>query len=73
MMNFNIQLFAEGEAAPALSPEQTRQAVAAGTLTPEATAAQPEAPQQTPAEPEPQPEKPAQPERPALPLSLIHI
>lgn len=56
----DLQLFAEGEAAPALSPEQTRQAVAAGTL-------KPEAPQQTPAEPEPQPEKPAQPERPALP------
>ncbi len=51
----DLQLFAEGEAAPALSPEQTRQAVAAGTLKPEATAAQPEAPQQTPAEPEPQP------------------
>ena len=49
----DLQLFAEGEAAPALSPEQTRQAVAAGTLKPEATAAQPE--------------KPAQPERPALP------
>ena len=63
----DLQLFAEGEAAPALSPEQTRQAVAAGTLKPEATAAQPEVPQQTPAEPEPQPEKPAQPERPALP------
>ena len=28
----DLQLFAEGEAAPALSPEQTRQAVAAGTL-----------------------------------------
>ena len=27
----DLQLFAEGEAAPALSPEQTRQAVAAGT------------------------------------------
>lgn len=53
----DLQLFAEGEAAPALSPEQTRQAVAAGTLKPEAPAAQPEAPQQTPAEPE----------RPALP------
>lgn len=49
----DLQLFAEGEAAPALSPEQTRQAVAAGTLKPEATAAQPE--------------EPAQPERPALP------
>lgn len=32
----DLQLFAEGEAAPALSPEQTRQAVAAGTLKPEA-------------------------------------
>ena len=50
-----------------MSPEQTRQAVAAGTLKPEAPAAQPEAPRQTPAEPEPQPETPAQPERPALP------
>ena len=49
----DLQLFAEGEAAPALSPEQTRQAVAAGTLKPEAPAAQPE--------------KPAQPERPVLP------
>lgn len=63
----DLQLFAEGEAAPALSPEQTRQAVAAGTLKPEAPAAQPEVPQQTPAEPEKQPEKPAQPERPVLP------
>lgn len=40
----DLQLFAEGEAAPALSPEQTRQAVAAGTLKPEAPAAQPERP-----------------------------
>ena len=63
----DLQLFAEGEAAPALSPEQTRQAVAAGTLKPEAPAAQPEVPQQTPAEPEKQPETPAQPERPVLP------
>ena len=63
----DLQLFAEGEAAPALSPAQTRQAVAAGTLKPEAPAAQPEAPRQTPAEPEPQPETPAQPERPMLP------
>lgn len=31
----DLQLFAEGETAPALSPEQTRQAVAAGTLKPE--------------------------------------
>ena len=51
----DLQLFAEGEAAPALSPEQTRQAVAAGPLKPEAPAAQP------------QPETPAQTERPALP------
>ncbi len=65
----DLQLFAEGEAAPALSPEQSRQAVAAGTLKPEAPAAQPEEPQQTPAEPEPQPETPAQPERPVLPPS----
>ena len=71
----DLQLFAEGEAAPALSPEQTRQAVAAGTLKPEAPAPQPEAPapqpeapRQTPAEPEKQPEAPAQPERPALPV-----
>ena len=49
----DLQLFAEGEAAPALSPEQTRQAVAAGTLKPEAPAAQPETP--------------AQPEHPVLP------
>ena len=63
----DLQLFAEGEAAPALSPAQSRQAVAAGTLKPEAPAAQPEAPQQTPAEPEKQPETPAQPERPVLP------
>lgn len=47
----DLQLFAEGEAAPALSPAQTRQAVAAGTLKPEAPAAQPEAPRQTPADP----------------------
>lgn len=63
----DLQLFADGEAAPALSPEQSRQAVAAGTLKPEAPAAQPEAPRQTPAEPEKQPETPAQPERPVLP------
>ena len=43
----DLQLFAEGEAAPALSPEQSRQAVAAGTLKPEAPAPQPEAPRQT--------------------------
>ena len=63
----DLQLFAEGEAAPALSPEQSRQAVAAGTLKPEAPAPQPEAPRQTPAEPEPQPETPAQAERPVRP------
>ena len=63
----DLQLFAEGEAAPALSPEQSRQAVAAGTLKPEAPAAQPEVPPQTPAEPEKQPEMPAQPERPVRP------
>ena len=44
----DLQLFAEGEVAPALSPEQSRQAVAAGTLKPEAPAAQTEVPQQTP-------------------------
>lgn len=43
----DLQLFAEGEAAPALSPEQSRQAVAAGTLKPEAPAPQPEAPRQS--------------------------
>ena len=70
----DLQLFAEEAAAPALSPEQSRQAVAAGTLKPEAPAAQPAEPQQTPAEPqqtpaepEKQPERPAQPERPVLP------
>ena len=46
----DLQLFAEGETAPALSPEQSRQAVAAGTLKPEAPAAQPEAPAQEPEE-----------------------
>ena len=68
-----LRLFAEGETAPALSPEQSRQAVAAGTLKPEAPAAQPEAPRQTPAEPEKQPETPAQPERPVLPVqNTVH-
>lgn len=66
----DLQLFAEEEAAPALSPEQTRQAVAAGTLKPEAPAPQPEAPRQTPAEPEKQPERPSQQERPPLPLPV---
>lgn len=66
----DLQLFAEEEAAPALSPEQTRQAVAAGTLKPEAPAPQPEAPRQTPADPEKQPERPSQQERPPLPLPV---
>ena len=59
----DLQLFAEGEAAPALSPEQSRQAVAAGTLKPEAPAAQPEAPRQTTAETE-------RPVLPPLPLPV---
>ena len=59
----DLQLFAEGEATPALSPEQSRQAVAAGTLKPEGPAPQPEAPQQTPAEPE-------RPVLPPLPLPV---
>lgn len=66
----DLQLFAEEEAAPALSPEQTRQAVAAGTLKPEAPAPQPEAPRQTPADPEKQPERTSQQERPPLPLPV---
>ena len=68
----DLQMFAdEGGAAgsPALSPAQTRQAVAAGTMPPEkadpAPAVQASAPQAP--EPEPQPETPAQAERPALP------
>ena len=63
---FMLQLFAEGEAAPAppaLSEAQTRQAVASGTMKPgEAASAVPAAPQP---EPEARPEPPAQ--RPELP------
>lgn len=60
----DLQLFAEGEAAPpALSEAQTRQAVASGTMKPgEAAPAVPAAPQP---EPEARPEPPAQ--RPELP------
>lgn len=61
-----LQLFAEGEAAPAspaLSEAQTRQAVASGTMKPgEAAPAVPAAPQP---EPEARPEPPVQ--RPELP------
>ena len=63
---FMLQLFAEGDAAPAppaLSEAQTRQAVASGTMKPgEAAPAVPAAPQP---EPEAQPEPPIQ--RPELP------
>ena len=63
---FMLQLFAEGEAAPAppaLSEAQTRQAVASGTMKPgEAAPAVPTAPQP---EPEARPEPPVQ--RPELP------
>ena len=63
---FMLQLFAEGEAAPAppaLSEAQTRQAVASGTMKPgEAAPAVPTAPQP---EPEVRPEPPVQ--RPELP------
>ena len=63
---FMLQLFAEGEAAPAppaLSKAQTRQAVASGTMKPgEAAPAVPAAPQP---EPEARPEPPVQ--RPELP------
>ena len=60
----DLQLFAEGEAAPpALSEAQTRQAVASGTMKPgEAAPAMPAAPQP---EPEARPEPPVQ--RPELP------
>ena len=62
----DLQLFAEGEAAPAspaLSEAQTRQAVASGTMKPgEAAPAVPAAPQP---EPEARPEPPVQ--RPELP------
>ncbi|MDY4157682.1 MAG: ribosomal-processing cysteine protease Prp [Faecalibacterium sp.] len=64
---FMLQLFAEGDAAPAppaLSEAQTRQAVASGTMKPgEAAPAVPAAPQP---EPEARPEPPVQ--RPELPL-----
>ena len=63
---FMLQLFAEGDAAPAppaLSEAQTRQAVASGTMKPgEAAPAVPAAPQ---SEPEARPEPPVQ--RPELP------
>ena len=63
---FMLQLFAEGDAAPAppaLSEAQTRQAVASGTMKPgEAAPAVPDVPQP---EPEARPEPPAQ--RPELP------
>ena len=63
----DLQLFAEGDAAPAppaLSEAQTRQAVASGTMKPgEAAPAVPAAPQP---EPEVRPEPPVQ--RPELPL-----
>ena len=60
----DLQLFAEGEAAPpALSEAQTRQAVSSGTMKPgEAAPAVPDAPQP---EPEARPEPPVQ--RPELP------
>ena len=66
----DLQLFAEGENAPALSPEQTRQAVASGTMKPDEAKA-PAVPQ-TSAEKtvELQPEKPRQElpvQRPELP------
>ena len=66
----DLQLFAEGEAAPALSPEQTRQAVASGTMKPDEAKA-PAAPQASAEKTvEPQPEKPRQElpvQRPELP------
>ena len=56
----DLQLFAEGEAAPALSPEQTRQAVASGTMKPD-EAKVPAAPQASAEKTvELQPEKPRQ-------------
>ena len=68
----DLQLFAEGEAAPpALSEAQTRQAVASGTMKPD-EAKVPAAPQAAAEKTvELQPEKPRQ-ELP-LQLSLIHI
>ena len=66
----DLQLFAEGEAAPALSPEQTRQAVASGTMKPD-EAKVPAAPQASAEKTvELQPEKPRQElpvQRPELP------
>ena len=59
-----LQLFAEGEAAPAppaLSEAQTRQAVASGTMEPGERSAAPAAP----AAPQPEPETGRQPQRPA--------
>ena len=56
----DLQLFAEGEAAPpALSEAQTRQAVASGTMKPGETAAAPAAPAAPPPEPEERPAPPA--------------
>lgn len=58
----DLQLFAEGEAAPpALSEAQTRQAVASGTMKPDERSAAPAAP----AAPQPEPETGCQPQRPA--------
>ena len=66
----DLQLFAEGEAAPALSPEQTRQAVASGTMKPDEAKA-PAVPQASAEKTvELQPEKPRQElpvQRPELP------
>ena len=59
-----LQLFAEGDAAPAppaLSEAQTRQAVASGTMEPDERSAAPAAP----AAPQPEPETGRQPQRPA--------
>ena len=61
---FMLQLFAEGDAAPAppaLSEAQTRQAVASGTMEPDERSAAPAAP----AAPQPEPETGRQPQRPA--------
>ena len=61
---FMLQLFAEGDAAPAppaLSEAQTRQAVASGTMEPGERSAAPAAP----AAPQPEPETGRQPQRPA--------
>ena len=56
----DLQLFAEGEAAPpALSEAQTRQAVASGTMKPGEAAAAPAAPAAPPPEPEERPAPPA--------------